>query len=77
MGSKEVFNVARRRGWLHSEKRILIENYETATIKELMEMLPGRNADMINAQIKRLKKARKIEGSKAADTVKRALEQRG
>ena len=69
--------MARRRGWLHSEKRVLIENYETATIKELMEILPGRNADMINAQIKRLKKARKIEGSKAVEAVKRALEQRG
>ncbi len=69
--------MARRKGWLYSEKKILIENYETATIKELMEMLPGRNADMVNAQIKRLKKAKKIEGGKAKEAVKRALEQRG
>lgn len=69
--------LARRKNWLHSEKKVLIENYETATIKELMEMLPGRNADMINAQIKRLKKIGKIEGSKTEEAVQRALEQRG
>ncbi len=68
--------MARRKGWLYSEKKTLIENYEEATIKELMDMLPGRNADMINAQIKRLKKAGKIGGSKAEEAVKRALEQR-
>jgi hypothetical protein len=31
---------------------------------------------MINAQIKRLKKANKIEGTKTEDTVKRAYKQR-
>lgn len=68
--------MVRRKGWLFSEKKILIENYETATIKELINMLPGRNADMINAQVKRLKKAGKIEGNKTEETVQRALEQR-
>jgi hypothetical protein len=41
-----------------------------------LELLPGRNADMINAQIKRLKKAKKIEGNKAEEAVQRAYEQR-
>jgi hypothetical protein len=67
----------KRKEWLYSEKKVLIENYETTTIKELMDMLPGRNADMINAQIKRLKKIRRIEGNKTEETVQRALEQRG
>ena len=56
--------MVRRKKWTHTEKLKLAENYETATIKELMEMLPDRTADMINAQIKRLKKVRKIEGRK-------------
>ncbi len=68
--------MARRRTWTYTEKQIIIENYETKTIKELLDLLPGRNADMINAQIKRLKKARKLEGGKTEDTVKRAYEQR-
>ncbi len=69
--------MARRRRWTYTEKQALAENYETATIKELMELLTGRNADMINAQIKRLKKAKKIEGGKAEDTIQRSYEQRG
>lgn len=68
--------MARRRTWTYTEKQTIIENYETKTIKELLDLLPGRNADMINAQIKRLKKARKLEGGKTEDTVKRAYEQR-
>jgi len=69
--------MARRRRWTYTEKQTLADNYETATIKELLDLLPGRNADMINAQIKRLKKAKKIEGGKAEDTIQRAYEQRG
>ncbi len=69
--------MARRRRWVYTEKQVLVDNYETATIKELLEMLPGRNADMINAQIKRLKKSKKIEGMKAEEAVQRAYEQRG
>jgi hypothetical protein len=66
-----------RRMWNYTEKQLLLENYETATIKELQELLPGRNADMINAQIKRLKKERKIEGGKTEEAIQRAYEQRG
>jgi len=69
--------MVRRRRWTYTEKQTLTDNYETATIKELLGILPGRNADMINAQIKRLKKAKKIEGGKAEETVQRAYEQRG
>lgn len=68
--------MTRRRRWVYTEKQTLADNYETATIKELMEMLPGRNADMINAQIKRLKKAKKIEGGKTGEAIQRAYEQR-
>jgi hypothetical protein len=69
--------MARRRRWTYTEKQTLADNYETTTIKELLGILPGRNADMINAQIKRLKKAKKIEGGKDEDTIQRAYEQRG
>ena len=73
---KEVLSMARRRRWTHTEKKKLAENYEMSTIKELMDMLPGRNADMINAQIKRLKAAKKIEGGKTKEAVQRAYNQR-
>jgi len=66
-----------RRKWTYTEKQTLLDNYETSTIKELQDLLPGRNADMINAQIKRLKKARKISGGKTEEAIQRAYEQRG
>jgi len=68
--------MARRRTWTYTEKQILIENYETKTIKELLDLLPGRNADMINAQIKRLRAAKKIDGYKEEEVVQRAYDQR-
>jgi len=68
--------MARRKSWRYTEKQILIENYEIKTIKELMDMLPGRTADMINAQIKRLRAAKKIEGYKEEEVIQRAYEQR-
>lgn len=68
--------MVRRRTWTYTEKQTLIDNYEMKTIKELLKLLPGRNADMINAQIKRLKKAKKIDGSKTGEAVQRAYEQR-
>lgn len=68
--------MAKRRNWTHSEKKILIDNYEKTTIKELLGLLPGRNADMINAQIKRLKKAGKINTVKTEEAVQRAYNQR-
>jgi hypothetical protein len=68
--------MGRRKTWLYSEKAILIDNYHIKTIKELEEMLPGRNADSINAEIKRLKTAGKIKGGKEEETIKRAYYQR-
>lgn len=67
---------ARRKAWTYSENAVLIDNYEEKTIRELEDMLPGRSADSINCQIKRLKKKGKILGGKTADTKKRAYQQR-
>ena len=66
-----------RKGWKFSEEKTLIENYETKTIKELEAMLPGRNADMINAKIKRLKAAGRLAKEKDDEAVQRAYKQRG
>jgi len=66
----------RRREWKFSEEKILIDNYHTSTIEELMDILPGREQDSINAKIKRLKKAGRIRGGKTEETIDRAYEQR-
>ena len=66
-----------RRGWKFSEEKVLIANYEKKTIRELEAMLPGRNADMINAKIKRLKAMGRLDKGKDDDTVQRAYQQRG
>ena len=68
--------MVKRKNWTHSEKKMLIDNYEKTTIKELLSLLPGRNADMINAQIKRLKKAGKINTGKTEETIQRSYDQR-
>lgn len=68
--------MARRRGWSYTEERLLIENYQLMTIKELEHLLPGRKADSINCKIKRLKAKGKIVSGKNTDVVKRAYEQR-
>ena len=65
-----------RKGWSYSEERLLIENYQVKTIKELGEILPRRNADMINAKIKRLKAIGKITEGKTEEAIQRAYEQR-
>jgi len=68
--------MARRKRWLYSEKAVLINNYHVKTIKELEELLSGRNADSINAEIKRLKAAGKIKGGKTEEAIQRAYYQR-
>ena len=65
-----------RKGWSYSEERLLLENYTEMTIKELEELLPRRNADMINAKIKRFKSAGKLTEGKTDETVQRAYKQR-
>jgi len=67
----------RRKPWVYSEKERLIENYKNFTIQELMKLFPQRSADSINAEIKRLKKAGKLDGYKDGETVARSLKQRG
>lgn len=66
----------RRKSWKFSEKEILIKNYKTSTIQELMKMLSDRSDDSINAEIKRLKAAGKIEGYKDTEAITRSLKQR-
>ena len=68
--------MARRKNWTYTEERILIDNYNTKTIKELEQMLPGRQADSINCKIKRLKATGKIVEGKDDETIKRAYLQR-
>ena len=66
-----------RRGWSYTEERILIENYDEKTIKELLILLPKRNVDSINCKIKRLKAAGKLSGGKTDETKYRSYIQRG
>ena len=66
-----------RRDWSHTEKQLLIEHYETLTIKELEKLFPTRSTESINNKIKRLKNAGKIKAGKDEGTIKRAYEQRG
>lgn len=69
--------MARRKSWSYSEEKVLIDNYNSKTIKELMAMFPGRDFDSINSKIKRLKAAGKIIGGKTEEAIQRAYEQRG
>jgi len=68
--------MARRRGWSYTEERLLISNYNNMTIKELEELLPGRQADSINCKIKRLKELGKILEGKKEEVIDRAYKQR-
>lgn len=65
-----------RRGWSYSEEKILIDNYNDKTIKEIEVLLPKRRMDSINSKIKRLKASGKIKDGKTLDTKKRAYIQR-
>ena len=67
----------RRRGWSHSETKVLIDHYHGCTIKELRELFPERSSESINNKIKRLKAAGRIAEGKTKDTIKRAYNQRG
>jgi len=67
----------KRRKWSFTEERVLIENYNKCTIKELEMMFPERGRESINNKIKRLKAAGKIAEGKSEGTVQRSYEQRG
>ncbi len=67
----------KHRRWSHTEKRVLIENYNKLTIKELESLFPERSRESINNKIKRLKNIGKIKDGKTKNTIKRAYNQRG
>lgn len=67
----------KRRKWSSIEKKVLIDNYNKCTIKELELMFPERGRESINNKIKRLKAAGKIAEGKSKDTVQRSYKQRG
>lgn len=69
--------MTKSRGWKYSEEKMLIENYNKLTIKELEVLFPDRSRESINNKIKRLKYAGKIQQGKNKDTVNRAYKQRG
>lgn len=71
------FIMARRKEWTFSEEKVLMEHYQTKTIKELMVMLPSRGRESINNKIKRLKAAGKIDEGKTDKAKARAYHQRG
>lgn len=69
--------MARKNPWLASEMKILMDNYDKCSIKELMLKIPGRSQESINNKIKRLKSAGKIISDKDDVAIKRSYEQRG
>jgi hypothetical protein len=68
--------VSNREPWKPKEEKILLNNYNTKTIKELLALLPKRNADSINAKIKRMKASGKIIEGKTNETKQRSYQQR-
>lgn len=68
--------MVRRRNWTHTEERVLVENYKEKTIKELLLLLPKRDALSINCKIHRLKEKSKIDSNKDKETVQRSYYQR-
>lgn len=68
--------MVKRRNWTYTEEKILVNNYKDKTIKELMGLLPKRDALSINCKIHRLKEADKIDSNKTKETVQRAYYQR-
>ncbi len=76
-GEGRRIKMAKSKNWGYSEKRLLLDNYETMTIKELEEMFPNRTRESINNKIKRLKRSGEILDGKDDNTIKRAYKQRG
>lgn len=67
----------KRYGWTFTEEKILRDNYNDKTIKELEVLLSGRSREAINNKIKRLKARGKITSSKSNTAVRRSYDQRG
>jgi len=68
--------MARLKNWSYSEKKVLIENYNKLTIKELEALFPKRSREAINNKIKRLKRSGVIIEGKDTETIQRAYNQR-
>jgi N-methylhydantoinase B/oxoprolinase/acetone carboxylase alpha subunit len=68
--------MSKRKKWLSSEIKLLITNYETNSIYELMELFPTRSQESINNKIKRLKANGKISEEKSQEAITRAYSQR-
>ena len=68
--------MARLKNWTYSEKKVLIENYNKLTIKELEALFPKRSREAINNKIKRLKRSGVIIEGKDTETIQRAYNQR-
>lgn len=68
--------MARRKKWLSSETKSLIDNYKTKSIQELMEMFSTRSQESINNKIKHLKVEGKIKENKSQEAITRAYRQR-
>ncbi|RLE69283.1 MAG: hypothetical protein DRJ45_06840 [Thermoprotei archaeon] len=68
--------MARLKNWTYSEKKVLIENYNKLTIKELEALFPKRSRESINNKIKRLKRSGIIVEGKDTETIQRAYNQR-
>ena len=68
--------MARLKNWSYSEKKVLIENYNKLTIKELEVLFPKRSRESINNKIKRLKRNGTITEGKNTETIQRAYDQR-
>ena len=67
----------KHRRWSHTDMKVLIDNYNELTIKELEGLFPERSRESINNKIKRLKNMGKIKDGKTKNTIQRAYEQRG
>ena len=67
----------KHRRWSHTEMKVLIDNYNKLTIKELESLFPERSRESINNKIKRLKNFGKIKDGKTRNTIQRSYEQRG
>jgi len=68
--------VVRKKKWRFTEERILLDNYKSKTIKELLELLPGRDQNQVNMKIKALKKQNRLTDYKNAEARLRAYKQR-
>ncbi len=62
--------------WTDIETKVLKTIYKEFTIKELMQVFPGRTEDSINSHIKRLKDQGIIDGGRNPETIERAMKER-